>query len=418
MKRSVILMVFIALTAFNQLYAENPPFTISGQIRHRAEVDGKSFVPDADENWFSLLRSRLNVGIKPKEDVSIFVQVQDSRLYGGETSSLSRGTMDGKSPALDFHQAYFTISKLFGSPVDIKVGRQELKYGNERLIGVRNWNNIGRSFDAAVASYKAEKLTLDLFTSKLVKDQNLVASENFRGAFGSFRFAESFILDGFLLSDNNTTKLVAGADQGKAKLQRYTFGADLHGKSHSLDYEFELYYQTGKMAVNERAARQNIRAYLANGSVGLTLNQKSNSRVAVVLACLSGDNNSGDDTIHTFDTLFAADHRNYGLMDYFVGRVLPGYGLNDYAVTLTMNISKEVALAPELHHFAVDKAYPNASTGKRSLGEELDVIVNIKYNTNVAFQTGAAAFVPDDVMRSVKGDNTAYWFFLMTTVNF
>jgi len=418
MRQGFILMVLFALITSNVSIAENPPFTISGQIRHRAEVDGKSFIPNTDENWFSLLRSRLNVGIKPKEDVSIFVQVQDARLYGGETSSLSRGTMDGKSPALDFHQAYFAISKLFGSPVDIKVGRQELKYGNERLIGVRNWDNIGRSFDAAVASYKAKMFTLDLFTCKLVKSQSIVFSENFRGAFGNIRFAEPLFVDVYLLSDDNTAELTNGADTGKRKLQRYTLGADLHGKLASLDYELEYYRQTGKIATSEQSVRSDIDAYLISGNVGLTLNQSNNAKASILYAKISGDNNPGDHKVATFEASFGAYHRLYGLMDYFPNRVLPSYGLNDYAFFFAMNVSKSVSLAPELHHFDVDKAYTGATNGKKSLGEELDLVVNIKYNANVAFQTGAAAFVPDDVMRSVKGDNTAYWFFLMTTVNF
>ncbi len=227
MRQGLTLMLHFALVTFAVSYAENPPFTIGGQIRYRAEVDSISFLPGAEENWFSLLRSRLNVGIKPKEDVSIFMQVQDSRLYGGENASLARGSMDAKSPALDFHQAYFTIRKLFGSRVDVKVGRQELRYGSERLIGIRNWNNIGRSFDAAVASYKAKMFTLDLFTCKLVKNQGIVFSENFRGAFGNIRFAEPFFVDVYLLSEDNTAELSNGSDTGKRKLQKYTIGADL-----------------------------------------------------------------------------------------------------------------------------------------------------------------------------------------------
>jgi len=33
-------------------------------------------------------------------------------------------------------------------PVSLKVGRQELSYGEERLVGAFAWNNIGRVFDA------------------------------------------------------------------------------------------------------------------------------------------------------------------------------------------------------------------------------------------------------------------------------
>jgi len=44
-----------------------------------------------------------------------------------------------KMPA-DWYQAY---------QASLKIGRQELIYGDERLIGAFGWNNIGRVFDAA-----------------------------------------------------------------------------------------------------------------------------------------------------------------------------------------------------------------------------------------------------------------------------
>ena len=34
-------------------------------------------------------------------------------------------------------------------PVSLKIGRQELSYGDERLVGAFAWNNIGRVFDSA-----------------------------------------------------------------------------------------------------------------------------------------------------------------------------------------------------------------------------------------------------------------------------
>ncbi len=163
--------------------------------------------------------------------------------------------------------------------------------------------------------------------------------------------------------------------------------------------------------------RSDIDAYLISGNVGLTLNQSNHAKASFLYGKISGDNNPGDHRVATFEASLGAYHRLYGLMDYFPNPVLPSYGRNDYAITLTMNVSESASLAPELHPFDVDKAYPTAS-GNKSLGEELDLIVNVKYNANVAFQTGAAAFVPDDVMRSVTGNQAAYWFFLMTTVSF
>ena len=115
---------------------------VSGQIRHRSELNAR-YASSEDAPRFHLLRTRLNVSFEPTNDVTALVQIQDSRLFGGEDPRQGRGTLDGTADALDFHQAYFAVNNLFKSNVRLKVGRQEMAYGNESLIGVAGWSNIG-----------------------------------------------------------------------------------------------------------------------------------------------------------------------------------------------------------------------------------------------------------------------------------
>ena len=44
------------------------------------------------------------------------------------------------------------------------MGRQELIYGEERLIGAFGWNNIGRAFDAAKLRWQNAWFGADFFT--------------------------------------------------------------------------------------------------------------------------------------------------------------------------------------------------------------------------------------------------------------
>jgi hypothetical protein len=53
-------------------------------------------------------------------------------------------------------------------PVSLKVGRQELAYGDERLVGAFAWNNIGRVFDAAKLCWQNSWFGVDFFTSRVV----------------------------------------------------------------------------------------------------------------------------------------------------------------------------------------------------------------------------------------------------------
>ena len=47
------------------------------------------------------------------------------------------------------YQGYVTIGNLKEFPLSLKVGRQELAYGEERLVGTADWINNSRVFDGA-----------------------------------------------------------------------------------------------------------------------------------------------------------------------------------------------------------------------------------------------------------------------------
>jgi hypothetical protein len=50
----------------------------------------------------------------------------------------------------------------------LRVGRQELTYGDERLVGPTPWLNVARRFDAARATFRHDKFRLDIFASAVV----------------------------------------------------------------------------------------------------------------------------------------------------------------------------------------------------------------------------------------------------------
>src|SRR5439155_159608 len=50
-------------------------------------------------------------------------------------------------------------------PLIAKIGRQELSYGDERLIGASDWTNVRRTFDAAKLRYEVEGFWVDAFVS-------------------------------------------------------------------------------------------------------------------------------------------------------------------------------------------------------------------------------------------------------------
>src|SRR6185436_14239569 len=72
------------------------------------------------------------------------------------------------SDTIDLHQAFITIGNHKEFPLSLKLGRQELSYGEERLVGAFGWNNIGRVFDAAKVRWQNEWFGADAFVSRVV----------------------------------------------------------------------------------------------------------------------------------------------------------------------------------------------------------------------------------------------------------
>lgn len=398
-------------------------YQISGQIRDRGELDGRTFVPEARTLGYNLLRSRVGVMVKPTDDVQAFIQIQDSRTWGGGNPSLARGTTDGTAKALDFHQAYLAVSNLFSSGFTLKLGRQEMSYGNERLVSPSNWGNTARSFDAAKASYESETYALHLFTAKLVASQTVSAAENFHGLYATVRNLKPVMADVVYLLDDNTAELTKGPEIGESKLSRATVGLRLYAKSAPWDADVEFFHQYGHIALTETDARSRIKADLYSMNAGVTVDAALKMRVGVAYTMLTGDNDAKDGAYHTFNALFGSGHTYYGFMDLFP-KVLGEYGLHDAILSWSMTPSEPLSLALDLHDFRLDRGatFKDPTTGQpteaKALGQEIDLTVNYKYSSMVTFTLGVSGFIPAEAMQYKQGPATSYWGFLATTVNF
>jgi hypothetical protein len=414
MRRALLILAALLLVPTPGLAQDGSPFTFSGEIRQRSELDARDFNPDTTPADYHLLRTRLNALVQPVEGVDVFVQVQDSRLFGGDPAR-ARGTIDPTAGQLDLHQAYFEISDLFDANLSLKVGRQELAYGNQRLVGSVGWSNIGRTFDAGVLAYEGEQASIDLFAAKLVgttlEDDG---AQNFYGAFSSWQIARGQTLDVFALLDNNTNEVANGDGESVSRLVRFTPGLALRGGLDRLDYTLEAAYQTGKQSVTEGAERAAIGASLLSAKASYVLNPTRNLTLGGGYTRLSGDTDPADDELGAFNTLFATNHKFYGYMDYFPS-TLPTLGLQDIQITGGVNISERARLRAAFHHFTLAEA---TGTGAQTLGQELDVTATYRFADTVTFTAGVSAFLPDEAMEAVRGDDPSYWGYLMTTVTF
>src|SRR5436190_11483453 len=147
--------------------------TLGGQLRTRAEYRNfGSYVntdPATRSDDLFLTRIRLNLTFSVTDDVTVFVQPQDQRVWGQEASVLN----DERN--MDLHQGFAEVRNLFGEPLSIKAGRMELQYGDQRLISPLDWSNIGRAWDGAKLRYAPKDWWIEGFYT-VIKDPLAVNS--------------------------------------------------------------------------------------------------------------------------------------------------------------------------------------------------------------------------------------------------
>jgi len=385
MENNKMIKYYITLiTLFGMLIAEENPLKFSGQIRQRFEMVDKDFKDTTSFNNQNYLRTRFAVSYD-NDEYSTFIQLQDSRIFGTESSTLTDGTAD----ALDVHQAYFKLKNLFGMPLSAKVGRFEAVYGPQRLIGAVGWHNIGRSFDGVIFNFTNDFANVDFFNFKQVEAGTINDEDDFnvRGVYAHLNLMEGHKTQAFAIQDG----------------ERMTFGGYGKGAFAGVSYELEFAMQNGAESdnVNYGGMMYGLNAGYKIG--GMTL--------SAGMDFVSGDDSTTTDVNESFNTLYATNHKYYGYMDYFLNVPVHtgGLGLSDIHVKISGIKVGGFTINGAYHLFGADKS-------SDSFGNELDLTFVKPIAEKVKCVAGYSMFMPGK-LKAENGVNGRFAY-LMTIVNF
>ncbi len=123
-----------------------------GEFRYRLELrDDFNFNDDAfEDDAVRLLRTRLQMDVNAGKTLRAFIQGQDAESFAGSSLNRTNGFID----RLDLRQLFVELtSPMEERAIQLKVGRQELAYGDQRFVGAFDWSNVARVFDAVKASW-------------------------------------------------------------------------------------------------------------------------------------------------------------------------------------------------------------------------------------------------------------------------
>jgi len=273
--------------------------------------------------------------------------------------------------ALDVHQAFLAWGNHKEFPVSVKLGRQELAYGDQRLIGHLRWNNNARTFDTLKVRWQNPLFGVDVFTGALVYNDhhNLNRShygkDTFSGAYFNWpTLAAKAVVETYVLA-RNVTADIAAVDFGgvaapfrlPAKQDVYTVGLRIRSKPGAYgpwDYGVELMQQSGNRATTapaaapaavRTAARLDQHAVAAVLQGGYTWTDHAwQPRLGALYSYASGDRNATDGKSQTFQNLFATTHLHYGYMD-----LNSLQNLHDLRLAFTAKPAANLSLALEGH---------------------------------------------------------------------
>ncbi|MBI3881748.1 MAG: alginate export family protein [Verrucomicrobia bacterium] len=428
-------------------------FAIAGTA---GSVDFRDHGANVD-NSFLLLRVKPHVGYTGKW-FGFYVEGRHS-----SSDNDDRNPNPESDGPMDLHQAYVTLGNHKEFPLSLKVGRQELSYGDERVIGNFDWNNNGRTFDAAKLRWQNPWFAADLFVSHpVVPDDNNFNTPNdqdwFSGIYATTKKIPKQSTDIYFLARNTGVGAAVlkapsptPAPYNPSARDIYTLG--FRGKSNpgelgNWDYTYELMGQYGNFKdtrTGAPASRLEHRAYAGIFNVGYTWTQSAMTpRVGLEYCYASGDHNGADGKHGTFENLFPTNHKFYGFMDF-----VSLQNIHDVRLQTSFKPIARLTLALEGHAFWLASTHDNfysvagAPRGGAAItsnvgtgtgyginpnygsyvGSELDLIATYALSPQITVQAGYGHFfrgqyIKQSLSGAAFGSVDANWFYLQTNFSF
>jgi hypothetical protein len=293
-----------------------------------------------DKDGFMLNRLLVHGDLHVGKGFRTFLQLQSSGAGGRSNAS----PVDDNP--LELHQAFIDISNRSAAPLKLtlRAGRQELSYGSQRLVSVREGPNNRQSFDAVKLMSAWKNVKADFFFSHYVAARKGIFDDKFNKNtlfWGNYWTIKNVpVIGGIDVYYLGLQRKEAAFDNVKGKETRHSIGTRLFGNSGNWDYDAEALYQFGDINGSKIAA----------WTASLNTNYQFKSclfdpELGIKTELISGDKNIDDNKIQTFNPLFPRG-------GYFGLAALIGpANLFDIHPAASLNFSRKTALNFDVDFF-------------------------------------------------------------------
>jgi len=384
---------------------DNWLFVTGGDVRTRYENNYNNRLTQRN-NIYTLSRLRAFGDLWYRDDFRIYAEYIGA--WSGDQDLPRLAIDENKSDLLNLF-VDVKLAELGGNPAYVRVGRQELLFGSQRLISPLDWANTRRTFQGVRAFRQTEKFDFDLFWVQPVlafpnRFDSVDNNQNFVGLWATYRPEKTRAIDAYyLLLDNTNSITLLGIPRGN--FTRHTFGGRYVGNVDNWLFDLE-----GAMQLGSQNGRDVVAGFATAGG-GYNFKDRPWNPTAWVYYDYASGGNPTSGTAHTFNQLFPFGHYYLGWIDQ-VGR----QNIHDLNFHLFLYPTKWLTTWLQFHSFWLadrrDALYNAAGipirrsatgTAGSHVGEEVDIVLNIHLSKHADILTGYSHLWGGEFLRNTSG---------------
>lgn len=395
----------VTLKPSENLFVLDAQLFTRGEIRDGGLPANKTENPETKAN-FVVERARLVFGYK-HDFLEAKINVQHEGLWG----------MEGDGGNFDIYEAWAHLKAKNG--LFARIGRQELIYDDERILGSDDWSMAAMSHDGLKVGYEGHGHYAHAFFAYNQNAKNQNGGTFYKDGAQVYKTMQvlwyhydvpKFPLGISLIAMN--TGMQGGNEDDYHTVNQQTVGGYLTFKPKKLTLEASYYRQMGKASLNyESGTELPIRAWMA--SVKATYDFSKYFTGYVGYDYLSGEKGfvvpqEGQigQVKHTeitgFTSIFGSRHKFYGAMDFFyVSAYFDTYspGLQTLYAGGTVHPIDNLSLKAAYHYMGVTT---DASSLKKTLGHEIAFSASYDFHKDMTIGCGYSFMRGTDTMVRLK----------------
>ena len=389
------------------------------QIRLRTEDQSSYQYIPGNNRVYELTRVYGGLTVLPTSYLTACMQFIDTHALGLPTKHIAANMRD----VFDLRQGYLEFHR---NNMKLYVGRRELKYGDERVVGISDFTNNSRTWDGFYGHFgdRTDQNNVDVFTTSVVTVHPTSldthgAGLTFHGLYGTIgSWIPNTVLQPFVLVKAFPhVKSQQGFDGSEVET---TFGAETEGRLPA-GFEYDI------LGDLQRGSYANDSIHAGAGIVKVAHVFDSlpwKPRLGGEYDYATGNPHRNPNRISTYDQQYPSNHNAFGLFDLF------GFqNIRERRVNLDLEPTKNFSLLVQGEALGVSSRFDSVYDGAAGvvvqppaqgfatnrIGDGLDVSAKYVFHDYWVVNAGVAHFFPASLMSANNhGAPLTYSYFSIT----